>query len=112
TMHPECREGLKRTVRLLQDLGHELVESAPTVSRDEFQQAFVTMLAGEIASVLKLASLHLNRPLKRTDFEPATLALARLGKALNAEEVGVARHYFGRLTRSIGHWFANYDVFL
>lgn len=111
-MDPECREGLKRTVQLLQDLGHELVESAPTISREEFQQAFVIMLAGEIAAVLKLAARYMGRPINRGEVEPATLALARLGQALNAEEVGIARQYFGRLTRTIGHWFADYDVLL
>lgn len=112
SMDPECREGLKRTVQLLQDLGHELVEAAPTVSREEFLRAFVTMLAGETAAVLTLAARFLGRPLNRQEIEPETLALARLGQAINAEEVGIARLYFGQLTRSIGHWFADYDVLL
>ncbi len=112
SMDAECREGLMRTVALLQGLGHELIESAPAVSRDEFLPAFATMLAGETASTLASASRDLDRPIDAAKFEPATMALARLGRAWNAEEVALARQYFGRLTRAIGRWFEDYDVLL
>jgi len=112
TMDPECVAGLARTVSLLQELGHEVIEAAPPVSRDEFMQAFVTMLAGETASTLTSASRDLKRAIDPRQFEPATLALARLGRAISAESVSLARQYVGRLTRTIGHWFADYDVLL
>ncbi|MCC2657203.1 MAG: hypothetical protein K0Q76_2311 [Panacagrimonas sp.] len=112
SMDPECGEGLARTVRLLQDLGHELIESAPPVSREEFTHAFTTMLCGETAATLSGAARDLKRPFDRDLVEPATLALARIGRAVTAEEAALARQYFGRLTRRIGHWFADYDVLL
>ncbi|TDU32343.1 amidase [Panacagrimonas perspica] len=112
TMDAECIAGLMRTVSLLQSLGHDVVEAAPQVSRDEFLQAFATMLAGETASTLTSASRDLKRVLDPRKFEPATLALARIGRVINAESVSLARQYFGRLTRMIGHWFADYDVLL
>ena len=112
SMDPECSEGLTRTVRLLQDLGHELVEATPPLSRDEFLQGFTTMLAGEIAATLTGVARDLKRKLDPDLVEPATLALARIGRAVTAEEAALARQYFGRMTRRIGHWFADYDVLL
>ena len=112
TMDAECKEGLARTVKLLQDLGHECVEAAPPISRDAFLEAFIVMLAGETASTLASASRDLRRALDPRRFEPATYALARIGRVISAEQVSLARQYFGRLTRAIGHWFADYDVLL
>jgi amidase len=112
SMDPECSEGLSRTVRLLQDLGHELVEAAPPMSREEFLQGFTTMLCGEIAATLSSAARDLKRTFHADLVEPATLALARIGRAITAEEASLARQFFGRLTRRIGHWFADYDVLL
>lgn len=112
SMDAECRAGLERTVRLLQDLGHELVEAAPPVSREEFLRAFTIMLSGEIAATLASAARDLGRPFDPDLVEPSTLALARIGRALSAEEAALARQYIGRLTRRIGHWFADYDVLL
>lgn len=112
TMDAECKEGLKRTVKLLQDLGHHVTEGAPPVARDEFLEAFVVMLAGEIASTLASASRDLRRAIDPRQFEAATYALARIGHAISGEQVSLARQYFGRLTRTIGHWFKDYDALL
>ena len=112
SMDSECLEGLSRTVRLLQDLGHELVESGPEVSREEFLHAFTTMLCGEIAATLTGAARDLKRRFDPALVEPATLSLARIGRAVSAEDAALARQYFGRLTRRIGQWFADYDVLL
>lgn len=111
-MHPECTRGLQASVKLLEGLGHEMVEAAPPVSRDAFLQAFVTMLCGETAATLAAAARDLKRPLDPALVEPGTLALARIGRAINAEEVALARMHFGSLSREIGRWFEDYDVLL
>lgn len=111
-MDLECRRGLDATVKLLESLGHELVEAAPEVPRDEFLQSFVIMLCGEVSSILAGAARALNRPFDPRMVEPGTLALARIGQAVSAEDVGLARLFFGGLTRAIGRWFEDYDVLL
>lgn len=111
-MDAECRTGVERTVRLLQDLGHELVEAAPPVPRDEFVRAFATMIASETSGTLASISRDLKRPLDRDLFEPSTWALSRIGRKVSAQDVALARQFFGRLTRAIGHWFEGYDVLL
>ncbi|MGQ0529012.1 MAG: amidase [Panacagrimonas sp.] len=111
-MHADCRTGLAGTVQHLQDLGHELIEAAPRIDREAFVQSFVTMLTGETAAELRAGAQALGRRLDLRKVEPATRALARLGRAVSAEESGLARLHMNRVTRDIGHWFQNYDVLL
>ena len=111
-MHAECKRGVEASARLLESLGHEVVEAAPPVSREAFLRAFVTMLCSETAATLAAAARDMDRPLDPREIEPSTYALARIGRAINAEEVGLAREYVGQLTRGIGQWFEDYDVLL
>jgi amidase len=111
-MDPECVRGLEASVRLLESLGHELVEAAPSIPREAFLQNFVVMLASEVSATLATAARGLNTALDPRLIEPATFALGRIGKAVTAEEVGLARMFFGSLTRAIGQWFEDFDVLL
>lgn len=112
TMHPECVRGLEHTVQLLLSLGHEVEEAAPVVEREAFIQAFVVMLAAETAGYLAYIARNLGRALDRGKIEPATLALARIGRAVSGEDVTLARYFFASLTRRIGRWFEHYDMLL
>ena len=111
-MHADCRTGLAATVQRLQDLGHELVEAAPLIDREAFIQSFVTMLTGETAAELRAGAKAMGRTVDLSKVEPGTRALARLGRAVSAEEASLARIHMGKVTRDIGHWFQNYDILL
>lgn len=111
SMHGECRKGLESTVRLLESLGHELVEAAPTIEREVFIQSFVTLLAADTAGTVT-ARL---RVLASTDLglvEPGTRALVHIGRAVSGEEVALARAFFSQMTRRLGRWFEDYDMLL
>lgn len=111
SMHAECRQGLEASVRLLESLGHEVVEAAPQVSRDAFIQSFVTLLAADTAGMVT-ARL---RAIGSSDLglvEPSTRALVHIGRALSGEEVVLARTHFHQLARQIGRWFEDYDILL
>lgn len=112
TMHAECVRGLERTVSLLRDLGHEVEEAAPAVAREPFIQSFVVMLAAETAGYLAYVERQLGRTPRANNVEPATLALARIGRVINGEDITLARYFFAALTRRIGQWFTGYDVLL
>ena len=111
-MHADCRTGLAATVQRLQDLGHELVETAPRIDREAFIQSFVTMLTGETAAALQTGAKAMGRAVDLSKVEPGTRALARLGRAIRAEEASLTRLHLGKVTRDIGHWFQDYDILL
>ncbi|TFH32729.1 MAG: amidase, partial [Anaerolineales bacterium] len=50
TMHPDCVAGLEATVKLLEGLGHTLIEDAPEIDRLPVSMAFLTTVALGVAA--------------------------------------------------------------
>ncbi|NNJ13303.1 amidase [Chloroflexales bacterium ZM16-3] len=112
TVHAECRAGMHATVRLLADLGHEVVEDAPPVDGDACAQAVLTVLSGEIrAEIVAAARLAGRRP-RPADFETVSYALGLLSMATGADADAAAWRLFQRTARDIGRFFRRYDVLL
>lgn len=111
-MDRECLAGLETTAKLLADLGHEVVEDAPVIPREEFVVSFGRMVAMETAADFALACRMLGRRYDASKVEPNTEALRRIGRAMSGEEAGMASRVMAYCTREIGRWFQNYDVLL
>jgi amidase len=111
-VHKDCKQGLEATVRLLEKLGHELVEAGPQVDGEALSLAFLTMVAAETRDEIDWAAALAGRKTSYADFEIGTRALAMLGQALSAGEYAKALNYLMASGRSIGRFFENYDVLL
>ena len=111
-VHEDCRKGLTATVRLLKELGHELVEAAPEIDREEFAIAFLTILAGETRDEIDWAAGLAKRKTSFADFEAGTSALALLGQAFSAGDYAKALNYLLASARGVGRFFEGYDVLL
>ena len=112
TVHPDCREALADAVRLLTELGHELVEAAPTLDGPGFARAFVTMLCAEIGADIEDCERATGTRATRRGFEPATWALALLGRSLRAPELSSALRFLDRQRRIVGRFFTGFDALL
>jgi amidase len=111
-VHEDCRKGLEAAVRLLERLGHELVEAAPQIGREEFAIAFLTMLAAETRDEIDWAAGLAGRRTSVADFEAGTSALALLGQAFSAGDYAKALNYLMAAGRAVGRFFEDYDVLL
>lgn len=111
-MHTECITGMEATAKLLTDLGHEVVEAAPPLPREEFVVAFGRMIAMETAGDFAMACKMLGVRYDKSRVEPNTEALRRIGCAMTGEEAGMASRTLAYCTREIGRWFESYDVLL
>lgn len=111
-MDRECLAGLEATARLLADLGHEVVEDAPVIPREELVVAFGRMVSMETAADYALACRMLGLRFDASKLEPNTNALRRIGRAMSGEEAGTVSRVFAHCTREVGRWFENYDVLL
>jgi amidase len=111
-VHEDCRKGLDATVRLLEQLGHEVVEAAPQIDREAFAIAFVTMLAAETRDEIDWAAGMAGRKTAYADFETGTSALALLGQAFSAGAYAKALNYLMASARGVGRFFESYDVLL
>lgn len=110
--HPDCSEAVHEAARLLESLGHHVEERAPAVDRDAFNEAFVTVVCGEVVADLRDAAARLGRKATRHDVELATWGLAMLGDAVSAGDYASAMRYLQRSGRTLGAFFETCDLFL
>ena len=112
TVHPDCIAAVTDAVRLLESLGHELVEAAPPVNREEFNKAFLTVVCGEVRAELVEAKALAGRTATPANVEATTWALGLLGESLSASAFAMATHYLRSSSRRVGEFFEEYDVLL
>ncbi len=111
-VHPDCVAALDDAVKLLTSLGHEVVEGAPTVNKDEFNRAFLTVVCGEVRSDILEARSRLGRAAGSSDIEYTTWALSLLGASLSAGEFVKAERYLRSASRKVGAFFETCDVLM
>ncbi len=112
TVHAECRAGLRATARMLEDLGHDVVEDAPPVDGDACAQAMMMVVAGEVRADIREAARLTGRRPRPDDFEAASYALGLLSAASRTAVYVAAWRLFQRTARDVGRFFTRYDVLL
>lgn len=109
---PECVAAVEDTVRLLEELGHEVVEAHPDLDGEAFVQSFITMIAGEVRADVEEAARIAGRDPAWSDLEPSTWSLFLLGRAFTAADLSLALRRLSRETRRVGLFFRDWDVLL
>ena len=109
---PDCVAALEATVRLLRELGHDVVEAAPPVDREEFSIAFLRIVVAEARADIESAAQRAGRPVSWRDFEASTYAVGLMGKATRASEYAQAARTLQTSAREIGRFFGGYDLLL
>jgi amidase len=109
---PECAAAVEGAARLLEALGHEMIEARPLFSRDALVRAYLVVVASGIASeVADAARLTGRRPGPR-NLEAETWALAAAGDALSARDLALAEMEIHRASRTVAAFFEAHDLFL
>ena len=111
-VHPDCVKGLEQTVRLLGDLGHELVEDKPEIDGEAYSIAFLTVVAAETRADIEWTANLVKRKPSLAGFEPSTYAIGLIGKSMSASDYANAVRYLQSVSRGIGRFFEKYDVLL
>jgi amidase len=110
--HRDCVAALEDAAALLESLGHTLVEDAPVLDRERFNQAYLTIVCAELWAEFEEAVALVGRRARRRDVEPASWALALLGHAISAGEYAVELNYLQRTARDVGAFHERYDALL
>ncbi|NNL30313.1 MAG: amidase, partial [Gemmatimonadetes bacterium] len=108
----DCVTAVHEAVALLEGLGHEVVEDRVSIDGPTFARKFVTLVSGELGADVKEAAAALGRKPRRSEFEPATWALALLADAISAEEYASALRWTEIMARDVGQFFESYDLLL
>ncbi|MEO8193776.1 MAG: amidase [Gemmatimonadales bacterium] len=110
SVHEDCKAALADTVRLLESLGHDVVEAAPPADREKFNRAFLTVVCGEVHADLLDARALVGRAVTPQDVEFTTWGLNLLGGSISAGQFVRAERYLRRSARAVGRFFETVDV--
>ena len=108
----DCVKGLNHTARLLEQLGHEVVEAAPEIDKEAFSLSYLTVIAAETCAEVTAIIKLVGQRACILDFEPGTQALAALGKVISAGDYAKALNYLSASSRRIARFFEDHDALL
>jgi amidase len=111
-VHPDCKQALASTVKLLEDLGHHLSEEKIPDLDKSLEEAFFTVwmasTANGIASVERVTGITLKGDL----FEPMTWALAEEGRKRSAVDYLISVRRLQTFSRHFARTFGDFDLWL
>jgi len=111
-VHDECVAGVHAAARLLEQLGHTVVEAAPAINGEAFAVDFLTLITAETRAEIDWIGKFVRRRPSPGDFEPATWALGLLGGAVSGADYAGAARRLQLVSRQVGRFFEQYDVLL
>jgi amidase len=112
SVNTQVLEGFDATVKLLGDLGHEVIEAAPVIERDHFTMAFLTIICAELRADIEETARTAGLKMRVRDFDATSFGLGLFGKAFSATELAEARRYLQAAAQPILAFFEDYDMML
>lgn len=112
TPHADCIDAVTEVVRLLEDLGHEVIERPPMHEPEQLANAFFTVVAANTAADIREAEALVGRKATAKDFETATWLSAMMARNFTAEEVITAIRTLQAETRRLTERYRDFDVIL
>ena len=109
---PECVDALHDTVKLCEDLGHEMVEAAPEVDIESHSLATLRVWTANLANMMDGVATLLEKTPSEDNLEAASWACYQFGKSLTATELLQALDIYTFVSRAVGAFFENYDALL
>ncbi len=111
-VHPECVQAVEETARLLEGLGHTVVEDRPAIDGKALATSYFTMYMGEIAADIEELEPILGRKAKKSDVEALTWIFNLLGRAYSAGYFVEQLRQWGMASRAMGRFHEQYDLYL
>jgi amidase len=109
--HPDCRAAVATAGRLLQELGHEVEESAPKVMFDmEIRRCFSTLICADTESTLRAFERVLGRPIEDDEIEPRNAAYRHTAAKLDAVTYVHNRNRVYGWARRMADWWTTHDL--
>jgi amidase len=108
----ECRAAVAATARLLEELGHEVVEAAPRLDPEIFIEPMLTLWAVSNASAVARLERRRGAALPREELEQTTWELVEHGRGISAVELSAATDEVLRLRREVAPFLAAHDAWI
>jgi len=111
-VHGDCVSAVQDAVLLCADLGHEMIEVAPSIPGELVTQPFMTLWSAGCAWTTDGMTLLTGKTPTADQFEPLTWALYEMGRQQSASAYLLALSALQRVSREIARLFVDYDVWL
>lgn len=111
-VHPECVRAVEDTARLLESLGHELVEDALPVDGGQLIQTFTDLWGAACAFNVEGIAFLTGQPPAEDQVEPLTWYLYQMGKDISAARYQMAWLQLQMVSRQVAGFMTNYDLVL
>jgi amidase len=109
---PECEQAVRETVRLLESLGHTLIEDRPRYDWDAFLENVHVIWAAFGVTSVDFAATATGRKPGPDNLEAVTLACYEDGKRYSAADLVNAMAHGNLVSRQVGTFFEKVDVLL
>ena len=115
TGHPvdgECLRALDETAKLLEELGHDVAEAAPTHDVELLGDIYMTLIAAQTAVTVDEGAAIMGRTPSADNLEQVNLTLAERGRRMSASELLGAVGAINGVVRQFAGFFERYDIWL
>lgn len=109
---PACVQAVEATARLLESLGHEVVEAAPQIDYESVIESSVPAWAGWTAGAVENTRLFFGRTPSPEQMEATSWALYEHGLKVSGLDVLRALAMFNQINRAMGAFMQEYDLLL
>ncbi|WP_047986476.1 amidase [Ornithinibacillus californiensis] len=107
-----CEEAVLKTVKLLEEMGHSVVEKEAPVDGERLANSYMMLYFAEVGSTLRELENLIGRKVKYTDVEPTTWILGLLGKAVSAEEFLTSLKFWDEAAIQMEIFHDDYDFYI
>ncbi|EKN66110.1 amidase [Neobacillus bataviensis LMG 21833] len=111
-VHQECKKAVMKTAKLLESLGHNVVEIEAPVDGRKILKSYLTMYFGEVAAAITELETVLGRKAVMSDVEPTTWILGLVGKATSAEAFVLSVREWDKAAIAMEQFHETYDFYL
>jgi len=111
-VHDDCVSAVRDAAALCAELGHEVVEVAPSVDGERLVQSFMALWSAGCTWTIDVAARVTGRTLTPGQFEPLTWGLYQMGAQQSASTYLLALQHLQMVSREIARFFLDYDVWL
>ncbi|MCJ8008819.1 amidase [Lederbergia wuyishanensis] len=112
TVDDECKEAVNKTVKLLESMGHHVIEQEASVDGKRLASNYMMLYFAEVAATLTALEDVIGRKVRFQDVEPTTWILSLLGKAVSAEEFLTSLTFWDQAAIQMENFHDDYDLYI
>jgi amidase len=108
----EAKDAVQEAAKLLQSLGHDVVDAPPSYDGEAVAKSYFTLYMGHVAADINALCTESNSCIKEAPLELQTRTLGGLGRALSAEAFVSAKRRWHEYSVSMAKFHQEYDIYL